>query len=384
MRFEFATATRIIFGPGTLAEVPAEAARFGRHILLVSGSSVKRAQALLDGLSGQSLDVTTFPVHGEPTISLVAGGLEAARQAGSEVVIGLGGGSVLDASKAIAALLTNGGEPLDYIEVVGRGKTISRPSAPFIAIPTTAGTGTEVSRNAVLASPEHHVKASIRSPHMLARLAVIDPDLVRGAPPAVIAASGLDALTQLIEPYTGARPNPVTDALCLEGIRRAGRALRPLYRDSENAVAREDMALAALLSGIALANSSLGAVHGFAAPLGGSFDAPHGAVCARLLPIVMAANLKALQARQPDSPVIGRYQTVARLLTGDDSASAADGAPWVADLCAELAIPPLATYAISASDLPDLVAAARQASSMKGNPIALTDDELASILEAAL
>jgi alcohol dehydrogenase class IV len=306
-----------------------------------------------------------------------------AREFGADVVIGLGGGSVLDTGKAVAALLANPGDLLDYLEVVGRGRALPQRSIPYIAAPTTAGTGSEVTRNAVLASPEHRVKVSLRSPHMLPRVAVVDPELAYSLPPAATASTGLDALTQLIEPYTCNSPNPMTDALCREGMARAARSLQRAYEDGRDAAAREDMSIASLFGGLALANAKLGAVHGLAGPLGGLFPAPHGAVCARLLPIVMAANARALRTRAPGSPALGRYAEVAEILTGRPGATIEDGIAWVSVLCDTLAVPPLSTYGMAQHDIPVVVAQGQKASSMKGNPIALTDEELARILAQA-
>jgi alcohol dehydrogenase class IV len=375
MRFEFATATRILFGEGALAEVPAAAREMGTRALLVTGRSPGRVALLA---------AVTFAVEGEPTIDVVRSGVETAREAGADFVIALGGGSAIDAGKAIAALLSNGGDVLDYLEVIGKAQPLARPSVPFIAIPTTAGTGSEVTRNAVLASPEHRVKASLRGPFLLPRLAVIDPELTYKLPPATTASTGLDALTQLIEPYVSVRANPMTDAICLEGMRRAAQALPRAWRDGNDREARRDMALASLFGGLALANAGLGAVHGFAAPVGGMFPAPHGAVCAALLPHAMEINIRALRARAAGSDALNRYHVVARTLTGNAQASAEDGAAWVARLCRDLEIPPLAAYGVSREDVPALVENAARASSMKGNPIALTPEEMAEILTRAM
>jgi alcohol dehydrogenase class IV len=290
----------------------------------------------------------------------------------------------MDAGKAIAALAANGGDVLDYLEVVGSGQALVQPSIPFIAIPTTAGTGTEVTRNAVLASPEHRVKASLRSPLMLARLAVVDPELTYDLPPAITASTGLDALTQLIEPYVSSRSSPMIDPLCLDGIGRVARSLRRAHEDGSDKEARLDMSLASLYGGLALANAGLGAVHGFAAPIGGAFDAPHGAVCAALLPHVMEANVHALRARAPESPALARYKDVARILTESDGASPEDGIEPVRRLCADLRIPPLGSYGIGADHAQPLAEAASRASSMKANPILLTREELSEILVRAL
>jgi alcohol dehydrogenase class IV len=379
MRFEFATAARIVFGPGTVREVPAAAAEMGRRPLVVT----RRSTALSClGIAGETFPIH-FPIDGEPTVELLRQGAERAREADCDMVIALGGGSAIDAGKAIAALLANGGDPLDYLEVVGQGKPLSRPSAPFIAIPTTAGTGSEVTRNAVLASPAHRVKASLRSPHMLPRLAVVDPELTLDLPPALTASTGLDALTQLIEPYVSIRANAMTDLYCAEGLRLASSALRRAWRDGHDLAARTDMALASLLGGLALANAGLGAVHGFAAPLGGMFDAPHGALCAALLPHAMRVNIAALRAAANRAALL-RYAVVARTLTGNSDSTPEDGADWVAALCRDLEIRPLGAYGVRAADVPALADQAARASSMKANPIVLTRGQLEELLTRAL
>jgi alcohol dehydrogenase class IV len=384
MRFEFATATRVLFGPGTLREVAPFAQALGRRALLVTGRSAERARPLLDDLARAGVSHVWFSVPGEPTIDAVVAGVEAARREACDFVVAFGGGSAIDAAKAIAAMLGNPGQLLDYLEVVGRGQPIPNQPVPWIAIPTTAGTGAEVTRNAVLASPSHKVKASLRSLLMLPRLAVVDPELTLDLPAAVTAATGLDALTQLIEPFVSNRANPMIDALCTEGMKRAARSLRRAFEHGGDPHAREDMSLAAVFGGMALANAGLGAVHGFAAPIGGMFPAPHGAVCAALLPHVMEVNLTALRERAPDSEALRRYKEVARILTHRDEAEEAEGVTWVRDLCAALAIPSLQSYGISETDVPALCEKAAVASSMKANPIPLTPDELREILVRAL
>ncbi|WP_437678653.1 iron-containing alcohol dehydrogenase [Sorangium sp. So ce131] len=383
--FEFATATRIVFGAGKLSEVPAAVRGLGgTRALVVTGQRPDRAAPLVAALAAASVDAVSFPVAGEPTVELAAEGTRRAAAERCDVVVALGGGSALDAGKAIAALLANGGDPLDYLEVVGRGKALTRPSAPFVAIPTTAGTGSEVTRNAVLASKEARVKASLRSPHMLPRLAVVDPDLLAGAPPGVLASSGLDALSQLIEPFLSARANPLTDGLAREGIRRSARSLRRAVLEGAGPAERDDLALASLLGGLCLANAGLGAVHGFAAPVGGMFDAPHGAVCAALLPAVLEVNLRALRARRPDHPALPRFDEVAALVTGSGAARAEDGITWVRELCRALAVPGLGRYGMTEADVPAVVERARAASSMKANPLGLTDEELTEIAARSL
>ena len=302
---------------------------FGARALVVTGRNPRRAEQLIADLRQRGTGVVTFAVAGEPEIATVEQGIKLAKTEKCNSVIGFGGGSVIDAAKAIAALLTNEGGLLDYLEIIGRGQTLKKWSAPFFAIPTTAGTGSEVTRNAVLASPEHKLKVSLRSRLMLAKMAIVDPELTYDLPPALTASTGLDALTQLIEPLVCSRANPMTDGLCVEGIRRAARSLRVAFADGQNKSAREDMAVASLHGGLALANAGLGAVHGFAGPIGGSFPAPHGAICAALLPHVMAANIRALRQRAPDSGALRRYDEVARLLTGNAGATADDGVEWV-------------------------------------------------------
>ena len=381
MNFEFATATRIIFGAGKLMELGDIANVLGRHALVVSGSRPTAAERVIALLRKTNIAATRFVVAAEPTVGLVDQGTKLAREVQCDFVIAIGGGSVIDAGKAIAAMLANEGELLDYVEVIGRGRSLGKPARPFIAIPTTAGTGAEVTRNAVLASPEHRVKVSLRSPLMLPTVALVDPELTYDLPPALTASTGLDALTQLIEPFTCNRANPLTDAICREGMMRVARSLQAAFHNGGNAAAREDMAAAGLFGGLALANAGLGAAHGFAAPIGGMFNAPHGAVCAALLPHVMAMNIRTLEQKGSS---FERYDEIARIITGLSSATAIDGVLWVSELVQELNIPKLSVYGIGAAQVAELVAKAAKASSMKANPVVLNSAELADILEAAL
>jgi alcohol dehydrogenase class IV len=383
MRFEFATATHIVFGARTFREIGPLAQTMGNRALVVTGRNTGRTARLLGLLDEQRIHPTVFAIPGEPTIEMVCAGAQHAREKCCDFVIGFGGGSPLDAAKAIAALLTNPGEVLDYLEVIGRGKPLKQPPLPWLAIPTTAGTGAEVTRNAVLASPEHRVKVSLRSPLMLPRAAVVDPELTYPLPPPLTASTGLDALTQLIEPFVSVRANPMTDSLCREGMGRVARSLRRAFDHGNDATAREDMAVASLFGGLALANAGLGAVHGFAGPIGGMFPAPHGAVCAALLPHAMEVNLRALRQRGAGSEILGRFEEAGRILTQNPAAGAEDGITWVRELCAALNIPPLRTYQVKPSDLPGLCEKAAVASSMKSNPVVLASDEMREILERA-
>jgi alcohol dehydrogenase class IV len=390
MRFEFATAARIVFGAGTLKQIGPIAAELGRRAFVVTGLPPALTQPVLTLLAEQGIECATFPVTDEPTLTLVRAGVAQLQLAACDLVIGLGGGSAIDTGKAIAGLATNGGDPLDYVEVIGKGRTLAQPSAPYVAIPTTAGTGAEVTRNAVLASPEHRVKVSLRSPHLLPRVALVDPELTYSLPPDVTASTGLDALTQLVEPFVSIRANPLTDAFCREGLHRAARSLRPAYEQGSDApaqhgaVAREDMSLASLLGGLALANAGLGAVHGIASVVGGMFSAPHGAVCARLLPHVMQVNVRALKARRAENAALRRYDEIAHILTGNHQARAPEGVAWVTDLCGALHVPPLAAYGMTQDDVAVVVERSLVASSTQGNPLPLTPGEMASIVLQAL
>jgi alcohol dehydrogenase class IV len=358
LRFEFATGGRIIFGAGTLKEARPIAAANGSKALVVTGRNTGRATSLLKLLT---IPYAAFSVPGEPTVQIIAKGVEHARADRCDVVIAFGGGSAIDSAKAIAALCTNPGDIFDYLEVIGKGQPLKNAPLPVIAIPTTAGTGAEVTRNAVLCSPEHKMKVSLRSPLMLPKAAIVDPELTYHLPPALTASTGLDALTQLIEPYVSSRANPMTDAICREGLARATRSLRRAFEDGSDKSAREDMALASVFGGLALTNAGLGAAHGFAAAIGGMFDAPHGVVCAALLPEVMDANRKASK----------RY---------DEIVSAA----WVRDLRDHLQIPKLRAYGISEKDIPAICEKAATASSMKANPVVLSRKELEDILRQAI
>jgi alcohol dehydrogenase class IV len=323
-------------------------------------------------------------IDNEPTVTVVREVVEFARKISTNLVIGIGGGSALDTAKSTAALLTNLGDVTDYLQVAGLNKPLIHPSLPLIAIPTTSGTGSEVTRNAVIGYPLHHVKVSLRSHHLLPRIALVDPELTISVPPCITAITGLDALTQLIEPFTSNSPNPLTDAICLEGIRRIAHSLSQAYTDGKDLHAREDMSLASLFSGLALANAKLGAVHGLAGPIGGQIPAPHGAICASLLPHVMAANISALTDRFPDHPALERYAMVGRLLSGNPDANAETAIQWVQNFCLHAKIQSLSTFGLTESHFSTIIEKSLKASSMKGNPITLTENELRNILQRSL
>lgn len=382
MNFEFATATRIIFGTGSASRLPELAAPFGRRILLVTGSSGARQTRVTDALNEAGFELIPCPIHGEPTTHEAEAGARLAQQSGAQLVISLGGGSVVDAGKAIAALASQPGSLLDYLEVIGQGRPLEAKPLPFFALPTTAGTGAEVTRNAVLTSPEHRVKASLRHADMLPTLALIDPSLTLQCPPAITAASGMDALTQCLEALVSSRAQAMTDALCAEGIRRGVRSLERAVLDGADLAAREDMALAALFSGMALANAGLGAVHGFAAPLGGMFHAPHGAVCAALLAPVWQANLRAIR-KAGTSAALEKFRLAAVLLTGLPDAEPEAACERLHELTTRLRIPGLASLGVGEQDYEEISHKAAQASSMKGNPTHLEHASLVEILRSA-
>jgi len=382
--FEFKTAARLVFGAGTAEHIAKETAQLGRHALLVTGGAASRTAKLRQDLTARDIACTVYQVSREPDLELVSVGAQVARDKTCDVVIGIGGGSVMDAAKAIAALMTNQRPLLDYLEVIGKARPLEREPVPCIAVPTTAGTGSEVTRNAVIRSPQHRVKVSLRSPGMLPDLALVDPELTLSLPPELTAATGFDALTQLIEAFVSIRANPITDGFCREGLARCARALKTAYHQGDNLAARTDMAIASLFSGLALANAGLGAVHGIAGPLGGMRTAPHGAVCARLLPVVTAANVAELERTAPESPFLARYRETARLLTGNREAGPRDAIAWLRATMRELNIPLLTRWGLTPAERTDLAASALRASSMRGNPVGLDRQALEDIISKAL
>lgn len=382
--FEFAAPGRIVFGAGVRRQAGELALGLGRRALVVTGGRPERTAFLLELLSAADVEFRVFSVPGEPTLETVREGTALSLEAEADIVIGIGGGSAMDAAKAVAVLSANGGDPLDYLEVIGRGRPLEKPSLPVLAMPTTSGTGSEATRNAVLASPEHGVKASLRSVTMIPRVALVDPELTYGLPPDVTATTGMDALTQLIEPFLCRRSNPLVDSLCRDGMARVARSLTRACADGQDAAARTDLALASLQGGLALANAGLGIVHGIAGPAGGRFPAPHGALCAALLPHALTVNRRALRERQPDSPVLPRLDEVARILTGREDAGSAEGETWLRELSAALRIPPLRSHGIRPPHVPELAEKALAASSTKANPVDLATDEVEEIIVMAL
>jgi alcohol dehydrogenase class IV len=320
-------------------------------------------------------------IGNEPSCEDIDGAAAQAREAKVGFVIGFGGGSVVDSGKAIAMLVGNGGNCLDYMEVIGRGLPILRPSLPYIAIPTTSGTGAEVTKNAVVKSNQHRQKASLRSEFMLPTIALVDPQLTISAPPEVTASTGLDAFIQCLEPYVSPAGNPITDIFAAKGLEYGSKGLRAAYLDGKNLQAREQLALCSVFGGLALANAKLGAVHGFAGVLGGVSDTPHGAICAAMLSACIRINTQALHDRCPDSPALRKYENAARIVCANENASVADLCAWVDDTCRLLQIPPLAP--LPEDQVADVVEKSANSSSMKGNPIVLTQAELLDMLRSS-
>jgi len=383
MHLQFSTAGQIHFGEGILLEVLPTMVRPGSRIMVVLGKQGAGATKVAEFLQSIGASTTRFVVSGEPDLATVSAGTALARDIQAEVILAVGGGSVMDTGKAISGLMNNPGEVMDYLEVVGAGKPLLQSGPPVIAIPTTAGTGAEVTRNAVIELPDRKVKVSLRAGHLLPRVAIVDPELTYSLPPDVTAYSGMDALAQLIEPFVSMRSNPLTDLFCRDGMVRAGRWLPAAYRDGADRDARREMSYASLLGGLALANSGLGAVHGFAGVIGGMYRASHGAICARLLGPVSLANYMAIQEKFLGSPSLTKYREIAELVTGKNWASVQELVEWIDNLCSNLQIPRLRDLGVRLEDLEPIVQRAAVASSMKANPIELGRDELLGILHAA-
>lgn len=381
MKIDFSTSNRIIFGNGEFRKLAELIKDWGSRVFVIRGNNPTYGKEFFEIIEGLKLDITYFIVNKEPDINMINSAVKEARKNKCEFVIGFGGGSVIDTGKAVAALLNNDGNLMDYLEVVGKGLPQKNPSKPYLAIPSTAGTGSEVTRNAVIDIPDHNVKVSMRNAFMLPKIALVDPELTLDLPPQITATTGMDAFVQVIEPYICNSPNSMVDMFCRDAIPRASANLLSAYRDGSNLVARENMAWVSLMGGLSLANAKLGAVHGFAGPIGGMFHAPHGAICASLIPAVMQVNIENLKKNNAESISLRRYREIAIWVTGDLKADVDEGAVFVGNLCKNLNIPRLHEIGISKDDFPAIVEKSKNSSSMKGNPIQLPDEELTRILE---
>jgi alcohol dehydrogenase class IV len=383
INFEFATASKIIFGNNSFGKVPEVILSTGNNVFLVTGKNSKRAELLADKIKQKKGNVIIYSVETEPTTSLIEDAVNIARAEGCNTIAGLGGGSVIDSAKAIAAMVPNKGWLLDYLEVIGLGKPLVETPLPCIAIPTTAGTGAEVTKNSVIKSVEHKVKVSLRSDKMYPSVAVVDPVLTYSMLPALTASTGMDALTHLLETFVSNQSNPFIDMICREGMQRISSSLLNAFKNSNDAVARENMAMAGMFGGIALANVKLGAVHGFAGPMGGMYPIPHGEVCASLLPAVLEVNIATIK-KHKHFGLLDKFEEIARIFSGNYKANADNGVECITKLVSELNIPRLATFGLTTDDFPELVLNAKNSSSMKGNPVVLSEDELYSILGKSL
>lgn len=381
--FEFITSPRVVFGVGVTEQLPEITRQFGSRVFLVTGANQSRTRPIIQSLEQENCAIARLQIAHEPTVRDVQEGVTAVRAFAADVVVAIGGGSALDAGKAIAAVSTNPGELEHYLEVVGQGKPLEISGLPCIAVPTTSGTGAEVTRNAVIDVPSHSVKVSLRGPTVLPRVAMIDPALTLSVPPEITAATGFDALTQVIEPYVSNRANPMTDALARAGIELAARSLRKAFHTPDDINARTDMALVSLWGGICLTNARLGAVHGLAGPIGGMSHASHGAICAALLGPVMRANLVACQRRGGEATV-ARFRAIARMLTENASACAEDAIDWIEEIRRELGIRGLGALGIERGQFGAIAERAARASSMQGNPVPLTREEITTVLECSL
>ncbi len=396
--FGVARIPRIVFGAGRIAELPGLVREHGSRALILTGVRSFRAgpawPALTGALDAAGVAWDALTVDGEPSPVLVDEAVAERRAAPPDVVVGIGGGSVLDAAKAVAGLLRSGTTTMDHLEGVGRGVPYPGPATPFIAVPTTAGTGSEATKNAVLSERgPAGFKKSFRDERLVAAVALLDPDLLAPCPPALVAGDGMDALTQLIEAYLSTGASPFTDAISLAGLEAARDGLLAWHEaalagapDAVTLPARTRMAWAALCSGIALANAGLGAVHGLVAPLGALAPVPHGTGCGILLAATTRANIAALTARgAPDSPALGRYAAIGRLLAGDPSLPDADARDALVDTLAHwtaaLRLPRLSELGVGDEERARIVAGAR-GGSMRTNPVVLTDDELDRVLRA--
>jgi len=384
MNIDFSTAGRIIFGSGKLSMLSGIIGNFGERVLIVKGSKNPDPARLISICDSAGLRVSIFVVDHEPDIEMVNRAIQFARQEKCEFVIAFGGGSVIDAGKVVAALLSNDGSLLDYLEVVGKGKALENRSKPYIAIPTTAGTGSEVTRNAVISVKKERVKVSMRNAFLLPAISLVDPELTLGVPPEVTVVTGMYALTQVIEPYVTRFPNPMVDLFCKEGISRGSAFLYQAWVNGSDIEARENVSWMSLMGGLALANAKLGAVHGFAGPIGGMFNAPHGAICAALLPAVMLVNSEIIRKSSNETEKLERFQDISRWITGNDQATIKDGSDWISALCKKMKIPGLSSMGIKRSDFQLIIEKSGKSSSMKGNPVQLSQEDMARILELSL
>ncbi|MDF2152389.1 iron-containing alcohol dehydrogenase [Vibrio sp. CAU 1672] len=376
--FQFMTATRIIFGEGALRSSLSVINQYGYSVLLVTGQDIQRAAPIINYLKAQNMRYQHVSISGEPYITMVEETAIIGRKFQPDMVIAIGGGSVIDMGKALAAIIPNQGNVYDYVEVVGRNVPLKTKPIHFIAIPTTASTGSEVTRNAVLKSGQDQVKVSLRSPDMLADVAIVDPTLTYGMDQYTSGRGAMDAFTHLMEAYVCGDPNPLTDMVCEEGLRRLSASVIAGCKQ-DNHKARVDLSFAALLGGMAITNAKLGAAHGLASALGGKLEAPHSVITARLAPHVMQENINAAK-RAGRNDVLSRYRKLAQLVTGRTNANEQDGVLWVKMTLDKLELPQLGKFGVCRTPFEKVADDALKSVAIKGNPLPLTQERLIHIL----
>ena len=384
MNFSFSTANSIHLGDGIAKNLCKFLPESTKRAFILTGKTPARHQFLMGSLAANDIETALFQVTSEPTTYLISKALKNARTSQPDTLTGLGGGSVIDTGKALAALLNNDGELLDYLEIVGKGKPLLHPSIPYMAIPTTAGTGSEVTRNSVIGVPDSAVKVSLRSPYMIPRWAVVDPELTYDLPPEISAYTGMDAFIQCLEAYLSRDANPLSDGIALQGLQRASLSLRAACQPKLDKAAKSDLCVASLCGGIALANAKLGAIHGFAGPIGGMIEAPHGALCAGLLLPVLRMNYDIVMRRESDGKTSRKFDQVAQVLTGNPTAKGSYAIAWIESLLKDLPLATLSELGFTEAMIPEAVKKSTQSSSMKGNPIDLESADLREILEECL
>lgn len=391
INFDFHTSAEIYFGKGRISQLPSLCERFGKRIFLFKGKKSLEENGVLERILNKFKEKNfvykIWTVSSEPEVETVDEAYLEAKEFNCDLIVAIGGGSVIDTAKAVSGLYTNEGSIIDYLEGVGKGKKIEREALPFIAIPTTAGTGTEVTKNAVISSKKDKFKKSIRHNYLIPRIALISPELSYSQPPWVTSSCGMDALTQLIEPYVSIKSNPLIDSICIKGIGLVANSLLPAYLDGNNELSRNNMSLASLFSGIALANAGLGAVHGIAGALGGLFEIPHGVACAAILPYVFQENIKGIIKREGLAEGIKKYVIISQILTNSNEKneikSIEKGVDYLKELKRKLKIPSLSNFGIKKDDVPSIIKMCG-GTSMKTNPVLLSDDEIENILISGL
>ena len=380
-KFDLHLPPRVIFELGSRSQIINIIESFGKRALLIHSKSHPLISGIIQEINDSNIELVPLAVTGEPSTESISEILSRTTGKKFDCIVGIGGGSVIDSAKAVSTLLANPGTITDYLEIVGKNLPINNSPIPCIAVPTTAGTGSEVTKNAVLSVGEKKIKVSLRSTRMIPRVAIIDPELTYSMPAEVTASTGMDAIIQLIEPFISNKANSFTDGICREGLKAASGSIRKVFYNPSDSDGRAGMSYASLCGGIALANSGLGAVHGIAGVIGGMYSKPHGQICAALLNGTLEINIKAIARRQGENPCRQKFRELAVILTGRADADESDVTLWSKEICHDLEIPSLSALGISRCEFDVICEKAAISSSMKGNPILLTPEELNEILE---